>query len=692
MSLSVLEALSILQPMEPNLAWFDLPAYAGDDETKSKKLLPKWLDGLASLLAGSSAGSRKNQVCAVSLSLSQSGCDLTIAFNWTLPHTEDDARKLINIIWDWLKDVSAVPEDAQKCSELLATILEVSLDRIRRRFKEKGRFVLEMIQKILEDEANLTEPQRNFLHQAALLHDDLYKMLGPTVRKPDFRMAAIAFQFRIRDYKSALSQLDDLDWLPSFKSEKLEPGTRQPALDRYMDKLQKPYDQYVLIWQVARKSFIRDALAVPLNVKVLASPSPESAAKKFAFEPTDKFETRVRSYLWAALLSYSPNSADDSCAQIAIDSFCDEIKESLDNEGLLPPLGVAHCECTLLCHHLDFHLRDKASSTLMPYPYIGVSKPPCFQCALYFQAYEACKLGPSFRTRGSYAEVFPCEIPTCHYSQEDEAIRNMMGIKLEKFVGQLVSVARDWQRKLRSIRLDPVPAFPRFVDPGGGVYGDDETKSKKLLPKWLDGLASLLAGSSSRKNQVCAVSLSLSQPGCDLTIAFNWTLPHTEDDARKLINIIWDWLKDVSAVPEDAQKCSELLATILEVSLDRIRRRFKEKGRFVLEMIQKPAFHCPPHRPMSITHRRRRRRPPTAAHPLRRTPHAAVHPPVLPPAPPATCAPALPTARLPALFVVRPSARLRCAARCPPPTAHRSPPTAHCQRARWGAPLQKKKN
>src|ERR1700761_1041400 len=124
LTVSVLEALSILQPMELNLAWFDLPAYAGDDETKSKKLLPKWLYGLASLLAGSSAGSRKNQVCAVSLSLSQSGCDLTIAFNWTLPHTEDDARKLINIIWDWLKDVSAVPEDAQKCPELLATILE----------------------------------------------------------------------------------------------------------------------------------------------------------------------------------------------------------------------------------------------------------------------------------------------------------------------------------------------------------------------------------------------------------------------------------------------------------------------------------------------------------------------------------------------------------------------------------------
>ncbi|KAJ7198840.1 hypothetical protein GGX14DRAFT_401795 [Mycena pura] len=400
MALSVLEALSILQPMEQNLAPLDLPAYTGDDETKSKKLLPKWLDGLASLLAGSSAGSRKNQVCALSLSLSQSGCDLTIAFNWTLPHSEDDARKLINTIWNWLRDVSALPpaeEDVQKNRELLATILEVSLDRIRRRFK-----------RILRDAANLTDPQKNFLHKAALLHNELYKVLGPNVQNPDFRQAAIVLQYRVKEYDYALSQLDDLHWLPSFKSDKLNGsemaislkfavGARQPALGRYMDKLRKPHNQYVLIWQVARKSFIRDALAVPLNVKMLTSPSPESAAKKFAFESMDNFETRVRSYLWAALRSYSPNSADDSFAQFAIDSFYDDIKESLDNKGLLPPLGVAHYS----------YLRDKASSTPekpKPYPYIGVSKLSCFH-------------------------------------QEDEAIRDMMGKKLKEIVGQLVSVA-----------------------------------------------------------------------------------------------------------------------------------------------------------------------------------------------------------------------------------------------------------
>ena len=59
--------------------------------------------------------------------------------------------RLINTIWDWLKDVSALPpaeEDVQKNRELLATILEVSLDRIRRQFKEKGHFVFEMIKKV----------------------------------------------------------------------------------------------------------------------------------------------------------------------------------------------------------------------------------------------------------------------------------------------------------------------------------------------------------------------------------------------------------------------------------------------------------------------------------------------------------------------------------------------------------------
>ncbi|KAJ7207850.1 hypothetical protein GGX14DRAFT_634190 [Mycena pura] len=195
-------------PIEQNLARHDLPTYtlsSGDDGTKSEKLLQKWLDGFASLLAGSSAGSRKNQVCALSLSLSQSSCDLTIAFNWTLPHTEDDARKLIYTIWDWLKDASALPEeDVEKNEELLATIPEVSRDT-------------GYDQALTLQDTNLAEPQRNFLHKAGLLHSNLYEMLGPTVRKPDFRMASAAFQYRVKEYKYALSQLDDLYSLPPFK-------------------------------------------------------------------------------------------------------------------------------------------------------------------------------------------------------------------------------------------------------------------------------------------------------------------------------------------------------------------------------------------------------------------------------------------------------------------------------------------
>ena len=52
---------------------------------------------------------------------------------------------------------------------------------------------------ILEDEANLTDPQWNSLHKAALLHNELYKVLGPNVQKPDFREAAIVFQYRIEE-------------------------------------------------------------------------------------------------------------------------------------------------------------------------------------------------------------------------------------------------------------------------------------------------------------------------------------------------------------------------------------------------------------------------------------------------------------------------------------------------------------
>ncbi|KAJ7458220.1 hypothetical protein FB451DRAFT_1564045 [Mycena latifolia] len=455
--------MSILRPMEQNLARLGLPAYSrsNDDDETDGKVWQKWLDSLASLLVGSSPGSPSNQVCAVSLSLLQSRCIVTIAFN-VRPTRSGDVPKLVHSIWNWMKDASVLPEeDSKKNGELFEIILEASLDRIRRRLKDKGKFVGPLIAKA--EEANLTELQKTFLMTAHLLHVDILQRLGPDVEKPDFRMASKAFRFRVKAYEAAKSKLEDFYWLHPFESQMVKSGAKLPSLVRYVDKLQKPYSQYVLIRKAVRKSFIRDALSIPLHVNVLPSPDPAPGS---AFQSMVNFETRVRSYLTGALLSYSTDAAGSSFAEGAIDFFWRRIQKVVDaNQGQLPPLLAAHCECTLLCHHLDLHLHDIASSTpegRTPYPYFGVSKLSCFQCALYFQAYRACELGPSFQTRGSHAEVFACALPACDrgHDKADEAIGNEMGAQLENIIGQLLAVEINGRRKMPLSSVDSAGSSP----------------------------------------------------------------------------------------------------------------------------------------------------------------------------------------------------------------------------------------
>ncbi|KAJ7261809.1 hypothetical protein B0H12DRAFT_337535 [Mycena haematopus] len=139
--LSVLEAMSILCPLEQHLARkLNLPDYSRsqDNDNTDDKMLQKWLDSLASLLVGSSPA---NQACAVSLSLLQSSCTVTIAFNLT-PQRPEDATKLVHSIWNWMKAASALPEqNAKHSEELFKIILKASLDSIRRRFKDEGSFM-----------------------------------------------------------------------------------------------------------------------------------------------------------------------------------------------------------------------------------------------------------------------------------------------------------------------------------------------------------------------------------------------------------------------------------------------------------------------------------------------------------------------------------------------------------------------
>ncbi|KAJ7120352.1 hypothetical protein C8R44DRAFT_787959, partial [Mycena epipterygia] len=453
MSLSVLEAMSILRPMEQNLARLGLPAYSRskDDDETDGKVWQKWLDGLASLLVRSSLGSSSNQVCAVSLSLLQSRCIVTIAFN-VRPTRPGDVHKLVHSIWNWMKDASVLPEeDSKKNGELFEIILEASLDRIRRRLKDKGKFVGPLIAKA--EEANLTELQKTFLMTAHLLHVDILQRLGPDVEKPDFRMASKAFRFRVKAYEAAKSKLEDFYWLHPFESQMVKSGAKLPSLVRYVDKLQKPY-----IFHPRRPLY-----SIPLHVNVLPSPDPAPCS---AFQSMVNFETRVRSYLMGALLSYSTDAAGSSFAVGAIDFFWHRIQKVVDaNQGQLPPLLAAHCECTLLCHHLNLHLHDIASSTpegRTPYPYFGVSNLSCFQCALYFQAYRACELGPSFQTRGSHAEVFACALPACDrgHDKADEAIGNEMGAQLENIIGQLLAVEINGRRKMSLNSVDLTGSSP----------------------------------------------------------------------------------------------------------------------------------------------------------------------------------------------------------------------------------------
>ncbi|KAJ7216911.1 hypothetical protein C8J57DRAFT_1598785 [Mycena rebaudengoi] len=282
MSLSVLEAMSILRPMEQNLARLGLPAYSrsNDDDETDGKVWQKWLDSLASLLVGSSPGSLSNQ----------SRCIVTIAFNVRSTRS-GDVHKLVHSIWNWMKDASVLPEeDSKKNGELFGIILEASLDRIRRRLKDKGKFVGPLIAKA--EETNLTELQKTFLMTAYLLHVDILQRLGPDVEKPDFHMASKAFRFRVKAYEAAKSKLEDFYWLHPFESQmvkctssalqdlkrpshtKFAAEAKLPSLVCYVDKLQKPYSQYVLICKAVRKSFIRDTLSIPLHVNVLPSGKP----------------------------------------------------------------------------------------------------------------------------------------------------------------------------------------------------------------------------------------------------------------------------------------------------------------------------------------------------------------------------------------------------------------------------------
>ncbi|KAK7063544.1 hypothetical protein R3P38DRAFT_2818990 [Favolaschia claudopus] len=447
MSLSVLEAIALLEPLDTGLARFGLlygPSHAYRNAADSEaKALHKWLDTFASLLK-SLPGSPRKQACAVSISLLQSSCTMTVAFNAEnkRPETVSD---LIHSIWDWMSETSSMQdaEMAGKNRELLIIVIKASLERLRRRLTEKAWFV----DPLLAATASSSAPpaRKRFLLVVEQSNADLLRLLGPDVESPDSDIVLRALLYWRKEYEDAKTELEqNVYWLAPYERLLRKPGFKPPSLVHHMEKLFQPYMQCLLI-RKARKT-LRAAHSIPLTVNVL--PSPEISLHD-RFQLTNKGEARIRAYLASSLHADLTGAASSPHATDAINQVWERIQH------LPPPLPLhpAHCESVLLRHHLDNHIHNTAAS---PYPYFGISKPLCFQCALYFEAYQTCQLGPPFKHRGfpkvkgeTKIEVEACTVPICcrGYDVADKAIEEEMGARLEKIFGTLLADTIERLRK-----------------------------------------------------------------------------------------------------------------------------------------------------------------------------------------------------------------------------------------------------
>ncbi|KAJ7679022.1 hypothetical protein DFH06DRAFT_1165466 [Mycena polygramma] len=279
----------------------------------------------------------------------------------------------------------------------------------------------------------LTPPQRAFLKATHVFYEDIRQRLGHDIATPDFGEAGTAFRFRVQEYQKAKSQLNgNFSWLLPFEKNMMI-NSKPQLLQRSMDVLQQPYNQYVTIWRAARKFTVRAVLSIPLEVNVLPSPT----APGSAIQILDGFENRVRCYLQSVL----PSSEEVADANDTIDELWQLIHKAVDeNGGHLPALAAPHCQCTLLRYHIDRYLYDTepVAPARTPYPYFGVSELSCFQCSLYFQAYNACHLSPPFETRGCHVQVLPFAIPACSSGRDevDRYIDSVMGIQLKSIIGR----------------------------------------------------------------------------------------------------------------------------------------------------------------------------------------------------------------------------------------------------------------
>ncbi|KAJ7675813.1 hypothetical protein DFH06DRAFT_1466605 [Mycena polygramma] len=117
--------------------------------------------------------------------------------------------------------------------------------------------------------------------------------------------------------------------------------------------------------------------------------------------------------------------------QILVAAKCDIPDKSIDEFLQISPCGekereitrTVHCECQLLAY---IHAQPAI-------PYIGLSKPPCTFCAIYFEAYRAVTNTPIY-TCGSHGKTIDWKCPTLPDTEKEAGIGQALRTKLLKVI------------------------------------------------------------------------------------------------------------------------------------------------------------------------------------------------------------------------------------------------------------------
>ncbi|KAF7335970.1 hypothetical protein MSAN_02310500 [Mycena sanguinolenta] len=446
MSLSMLEVMTILQPMKQNFSRLDLPSLTSATDGDSEGPMQSFLDNLTSLIVEATPAALPKEVCAASLSVLSSECCVNIALS-DVHIPETSVRQLVHSIWDWMTEASRLLDETfEHNAALLWLVMRWSLGRIRRLMKERGGFVIPLTEMILAKKRDLSEPEEMFLLISKATHIQLLEHFGDNAVL-DSSIGADAMFAWAKEYREATSKFDGFAWLDEFQRQMLPSGElaptdrnpNAPSLLQYMEELFTPFAQFEIIRKAARKPFVRNVLHRSLQVTVLSVPH-LGLSLHSAFHSMDNFDNRVEAYLAAAYESFSLRGAANEFKAEAIQLYLGRVQQG-KAEGRLPGLVAPHPACTLLRYHLDSSPGDVASSRT-PYPYMGVSEPPSFPTALYFEAYNVCGLGPLLRTNPSNMKLFPCFVPNLERDQHnraDQAIEKEMAIRLKVIIGHLLS-------------------------------------------------------------------------------------------------------------------------------------------------------------------------------------------------------------------------------------------------------------